>query len=128
MASIALVGCSTGNDKAAAASSTKAAPATAVAFPEPPPYTYEIHGKEIRVSTGSADPHDLLNTYNKVARTLRPTLPEGGYWIGINCTTGGTEKADRRLANGTIAVGQLGKAQIGGLGKFEGVVSGAQCP
>ncbi|RJO69799.1 hypothetical protein D5S18_28275 [Nocardia panacis] len=127
-ASAPLVGCSTTTDRpTATSSSTKTAPTT-TAFPEPPRYTYEIQGQEIRVATVSADPSDLLNTYNKLARTLQSTLADGGYWVRINCASSGTAKADNRLANGTLAVGQLGKAQIGGLGKFEGVVSGTHCP
>ncbi|MEU4340025.1 hypothetical protein AB0H00_01965 [Nocardia sp. NPDC023852] len=129
IAAAALVGCSTNNEPAAApASSTPAAPASSTAFSEPPPYTHEIVGKEIRVSTASADPKDLLDTYYRVARTLRGTLPEGGYWVRINCNTGGTENADHRLANGSIGVGKLGVAEVGGLGGFDGVVPGAHCP
>ncbi|MCU1647136.1 MAG: hypothetical protein JWN03_7411 [Nocardia sp.] len=131
-ATAALAGCSSDDDSKGTpasrpAGTTKAA-ATATGFPEPPPFTYEVQGKEIRVATGSADPTDLVNTYNKVARTLQSSLSEGGYWVRINCTSGGTGKADNRLANGTLAVGQLGKAQIGGLGKFAGVLAGAHCP
>jgi len=129
-ASAVLVGCSTADDKATATTSTKVTPAraTTTAFPEPPPYTYEFKGKAIRVATGSADPTDLLNTYNTVSRTLGPTLAEGGYFVQINCTTGGTAKFDNRLANGTIAIGRLGMAQVGGLGEFEGIISGRHCP
>lgn len=103
------------------------APTTVTTFPEPPAYTVEIDGNQIRVATGSADPTDLLNTYNKVARTLRPTLAEGGYWVRINCVTGGTGRADNRLANGTIGVGKRGIAIIGNFGGFDGVISGATC-
>ncbi|WP_327110776.1 hypothetical protein OHB12_23720 [Nocardia sp. NBC_01730] len=125
----ALAGCSTDKEPAAApASSTPSVRASSVAVSEPPPYTHEIVGKEIRVSTASADPKDLLDTYYKVARTLRGTLPEGGYWVRIYCNTGGIEEADHRLANGSIGVGELGVAQVGGLGGFDGVVPGAHCP
>ncbi|MFC9874858.1 hypothetical protein [Nocardia salmonicida] len=109
-----------------AAVSHTAAPTT-TAFPEPPPYTVEVDGNQIRVATATADPADLLNTYNKVARTLRPTLAEGGYWVRINCVTGGTAKADNRLANGTIGVGKKGMAVIGNFGGFDGVIAGATC-
>ncbi|WP_280273403.1 hypothetical protein [Nocardia wallacei] len=124
-----VVACSSTDSTSAAPSSTKSAPpASATAFPEPPPYTHEVVGKEIRVTTSSADPTDLLNTYNKVARTLRPTLAEGGYWVRINCSTGSTDTYDHRLANGHIGIGKLGIAQTGDLGKFDGAVPSAHCP
>ncbi|WP_328438300.1 hypothetical protein [Nocardia puris] len=121
-------GCSVESEPAAVATSTPAAASTSTAFPEPPPYTHTIEGAEIRVWTSSADPTDLLDTYNHVARTLRSTLAEGGYWVRINCETGGSDTADNRLANGHIGVGRLGIAQTGDLGGFDGVVPGATCP
>ncbi|MGO4616181.1 hypothetical protein AB4305_18045 [Nocardia sp. 2YAB30] len=124
-AAAALVGCSTDKEPAAAAASSTP---SARPISEPPPYTHEIVGKEIRVSTPSADPKDLLDTYYNVARTLRGTLPEGGYSVRIYCNTGGTDEADNRLANGSIGVGELGVAQVGGPGGFDGVVPGAHCP
>lgn len=39
--------------------------------------------------------------------------PDGGYFVSINCSTGGTEMVDNRLANGKFAVGRLGAAQTG---------------
>lgn len=39
--------------------------------------------------------------------------PDGGYFVSINCTTGGSAGADNRLGNGKFAVGQLGAAQTG---------------
>jgi energy-converting hydrogenase Eha subunit B len=38
---------------------------------------------------------------------------DGGYFVRINCSTGGAAKADNRLANGRYAVGRLGAAQTG---------------
>ncbi|MGW4243343.1 hypothetical protein [Nocardia sp. NPDC004722] len=98
---------------------------TMAGFPDPPPYTVDIQGKEIHVTTTSADPTDLLNTYNQLSRTLQPSLPEGAYTIQITCATSGT---DNPLATGTLAFGKQGLAQNGGQGKFEGVTPNAHCP
>ncbi|MER7969119.1 hypothetical protein ABTX35_08985 [Streptomyces sp. NPDC096080] len=38
---------------------------------------------------------------------------EAGYYVMINCSTGGTKSADNRLANGQKAVGRLGEATTG---------------
>lgn len=55
---------------------------------------------------------------------------EGGYWVRINCATGGTAAADRRLANGRFGVGRRGEAATGlKAGRVEfAVVDGAACP
>ncbi len=123
-AATAVAGCTTADQDTAAVTTTQTRPAvTSTTFPEPPPYTHEIRGDQIVVSTSSADPTDLLDTYNTVTRTLVPTLADGGYWVRINCTVTGA-----RLANGHIGVGKLGVAQTGDLGGFDGVVPDAHCP
>jgi hypothetical protein len=38
---------------------------------------------------------------------------DAGYFVEINCSTGGTKGADNRLANGRKAVGTIGKASMG---------------
>ncbi|MFH9823024.1 hypothetical protein [Streptomyces bobili] len=38
---------------------------------------------------------------------------EAGYFVMINCSTGGTAGADNRLANGKKAVGRMGSAATG---------------
>lgn len=53
-----------------------------------------------------------------------------GYTILINCSTGGTKNVDNRLANGTYAIGNFGRATTGlddGEKKFE-PVEGRTCP
>ncbi|GAB2562946.1 hypothetical protein [Nocardia heshunensis] len=126
---VTLAGCSSSNTDQAAPTAkppgTTKSTSTMAGFPEPPPYTVDVQGKEIHVATTSADPTDLLNTYNQVARTLQPSLPEGAYSVQINCATSGTNNL---LATGTLAYGKQGLAQIGGQGKFEGVVPDAHCP
>lgn len=55
---------------------------------------------------------------------------EGGWYVTINCSTGGTDTSDNRLANGRYAVGNLGAAQTGlddGETAFE-TVPDRECP
>ncbi|MFP8960024.1 hypothetical protein ACLIYP_05545 [Streptomyces nanhaiensis] len=55
---------------------------------------------------------------------------EAGYFVLINCTSGGAKAADNRLANGRVAVGKMGAASTGmneGDREFE-PVKGATCP
>ena len=55
---------------------------------------------------------------------------DGGYFVTINCATGGTAKVDNRLANGRYAVGREGEAATGlddGKAEFE-VLPDAACP
>jgi hypothetical protein len=55
---------------------------------------------------------------------------EAGYFVYINCSTGGTAGADNRLANGRYAKGNIGVATTGlndGDKEFE-PVEGRDCP
>lgn len=55
---------------------------------------------------------------------------EAGYYVEINCSTGGAKAADNRLANGRKAIGRMGAAATGlkdGQSEFE-PVRGAKCP
>lgn len=38
---------------------------------------------------------------------------DDGYFVRINCSVGGTEHVDNRLANGKFAVGRIGAARTG---------------
>ncbi|MER5991551.1 hypothetical protein [Streptomyces viridosporus] len=38
---------------------------------------------------------------------------EAGYTVQINCSTGGTDSVDNRLANGQYAIGRIGQASTG---------------
>lgn len=55
---------------------------------------------------------------------------DGGYFVEINCSTGGTAAVDNRLANGKFAVGRLGAAQVGlpAGGHEFAAVEGRTCP
>lgn len=55
---------------------------------------------------------------------------DDGYFVLINCSTGGTKGSDNRLGNGKFAIGNIGKARTG---LEEGVVEvqvndGRTCP
>ncbi|WP_206337338.1 hypothetical protein [Streptomyces sp. Z26] len=55
---------------------------------------------------------------------------DAGYYIGINCNSGGSAAADNRLANGRKAVGSIGAAVTGmndGDIEYE-AVEGRTCP
>lgn len=55
---------------------------------------------------------------------------DGGYFVIVNCATGGTKARDQRLANGRYAVGHEGEAATGlddGKSEFE-VLPDAECP
>ncbi|SIJ38966.1 Uncharacterised protein [Mycobacteroides abscessus subsp. bolletii] len=55
---------------------------------------------------------------------------DNGYFVRINCSSGGTRSVDNRLANGKFAVGSIGGLRTGlKAGAYELTpVAGAQCP
>lgn len=55
---------------------------------------------------------------------------EGGYFVSINCSTGGTAAADHRLGNGVISVGKMGAARTGFIRDGFNIkpLAGATCP
>ncbi|MGW3711359.1 hypothetical protein ACWDN6_14575 [Streptomyces albogriseolus] len=85
--------------------------------PEPaadaPPYTITEQDdtgnqRTVRVEVKTAD--RIEDVFNTVADTLDD---EGGWFVEINCSTGGTKSADNRLGNGKKAVGATGAAATG---------------
>ncbi|MFJ3867896.1 hypothetical protein [Streptomyces nigra] len=60
----------------------------------------------VEVKTGKA----LRAVFDDVAAKL---TEDAGYFVQINCATGGTSKVDNRLANGRKAVGNIGAASTG---------------
>ncbi|GAA2457024.1 hypothetical protein [Streptomyces macrosporus] len=69
----------------------------------------------------------LKTIFEDVAKDL---TEEAGYFITINCASGGSDAADNRLANGRKAVGAMGAAATGmdeGATEYE-PVKGATCP
>lgn len=54
---------------------------------------------------------ELTAIMNELQRTYAGQ--DGGYFVQINCSAGGTEAADNRLANGKFAVGKIGALRTG---------------
>lgn len=52
----------------------------------------------------------LRAVFDSVTKSL---TEEAGYYIMINCSTGGTEDVDNRLGNGQYAIGRMGAATTG---------------
>lgn len=70
---------------------------------------------------------DLEAVFNDVAQTF---TDEGGYFVQINCSTGGTHDVDHRLANGKKAIGNMGEVRTDlkdGQTEFE-ALDGKDCP
>ncbi|MYU21207.1 hypothetical protein [Streptomyces sp. SID8352] len=81
--------------------------------------------RTVRVEVDSTT--GLRQVFDDVAAKL---TDEAGWFVQINCSTGGTEKVDNRLANGRKAVGRIGAATTGLKdGDIEfATVDGRSCP
>lgn len=114
---LALVSCSSDD------SDSKSTPAA-------PDYKITKQGKSgnsrnVEVSVDSTK--DLEAVFNAVVEDL---TDEAGYFVYINCSSGGTDTVDNRLANGKLARGTMGQAATGlddGATEFE-TVKGKTCP
>lgn len=62
----------------------------------------------VTVEVDSAE--NLESVFAAVADTF---TEEAGYFVLVNCSTGGTPSADNRLANGRMAIGNRGVAATG---------------
>ncbi|WP_275463363.1 hypothetical protein [Streptomyces noursei] len=108
-----------------ACSSSDAKPAA-----DTPPYKItrqDTSGNQRRVSVEVTNTKDLRAVFDDVAGKLDD---DAGWFVEINCKTGGTSKADNRLANGKKAVGSIGAATTGledGKTEYE-ANKGATCP
>ena len=81
--------------------------------------------RRIVLEVDSADKAEAA--FNDITGSL---TDDAGYIIQINCSTGGTDSVDNRLANGRYAIGGIGQATTGltnGESEFE-LVDGATCP
>ncbi|MFJ7337867.1 hypothetical protein ACIQUU_32040 [Streptomyces sp. NPDC101116] len=81
--------------------------------PAAPPYKItqqEDSGNQRTVRVEVESSKDLRAVFDDVADKL---TDEAGYFVEINCQTGGTGKSDNRLANGKKAVGTVGAASTG---------------
>ncbi|MEV0982341.1 hypothetical protein [Streptomyces sp. NPDC049915] len=98
--------------------------------PAAPPYKItkqDTSGNQRQVTVEVSSTKDLRAVFDDVADKL---TDEAGYFVQINCTTGGTKAADNRLANGKKAVGPVGAASTGlddGKTEYE-AQAGAKCP
>ncbi|MFF9284853.1 hypothetical protein [Streptomyces griseosporeus] len=98
--------------------------------PAAPPYKItkqDASGNQRQVTVEVTSTKDLRAVFDDVADKL---TDDAGYFVEINCATGGTAKADNRLANGKKAVGNIGAAATGlddGKTQFE-EQPGAKCP
>lgn len=64
--------------------------------------------RNVVVEVGSTK--NLRAVFDAVTDSL---TEEAGYYIMINCSTGGTKGVDNRLANGQYAIGRMGTATTG---------------
>lgn len=116
---LALTACGSSDDKA----DSKPAPA---------PITYKIakqdtSGNQRQVTVEVPTAKGLRAVFDVVTDKLKG---DAGYFVSINCTTGGSKASDNRLANGRYARGNTGVATTGlkdGEKEFE-TVEGATCP
>ncbi|GGQ38518.1 hypothetical protein ACFFKE_32355 [Streptomyces mutabilis] len=97
---------------------------------KPPAYTV-VDRKEAGHSRQITIEVDTTNDLRAVFEdSIKDLTENAGYTILINCSTGGTESVDNRLANGNYAIGNYGTAATGlddGEKKFE-LVEGRSCP
>ncbi|MDK1471871.1 hypothetical protein QNO07_00255 [Streptomyces sp. 549] len=78
-----------------------------------PEYTTVQHddsGNQRTVIVEVDSTNRLRPVFDHVAEGL---TEEAGYYIMINCSTGGTDTVDNRLANGLKAIGPIGAATTG---------------
>ena len=70
----------------------------------------DTSGNTRNVTVEVATTKNLRAVFDAVTNDLDD---EAGYWVVINCSTGGTKSVDNRLANGKYAVGRMGAAATG---------------
>ncbi|MDX3068241.1 hypothetical protein PV518_39820 [Streptomyces sp. ND04-05B] len=70
----------------------------------------EKHGNKRTVVVEVDTTKNLRAVFDAVTEKL---TDEAGYYVMINCSTGGTKDLDNRLANGQKAVGNMGAATTG---------------
>lgn len=96
----------------------------------PPAYTVtkqDTEGNKRTIEVQVDTTKDLKAVFDDVVSGLKD---EAGYYVMLNCSTGGTAKADNRLANGQYANGSMGAATTGldeGTTEFD-TNDGATCP
>ncbi|UIX33558.1 hypothetical protein [Streptomyces sp. GQFP] len=114
----ALTACSSGDDS----SSDKAADVPAYEITK-----QDTSGNQRTVTVEVKTTKGLRAVFDDVAGKLHE---DAGYFVEINCATGGTASVDNRLANGRKAVGNIGAASTGlddGKTEYE-AQEGRTCP
>ncbi|RMB83661.1 hypothetical protein [Streptomyces shenzhenensis] len=95
-----------------------------------PPYKItrqDKSGNQRQVTVEVTSTKDLRAVFDDVTAKL---TDDAGWFVEINCSTGGTAGADNRLANGKKAVGNIGAASTGlddGKTEYE-ANEGRSCP
>ncbi|MFH9430248.1 hypothetical protein ACH4JZ_18395 [Streptomyces sp. NPDC017615] len=87
----------------------------------------DTSGNQRRVTVEVGSTKDLRAVFDDVAGKF---TDDAGYFVEINCKSGGTATVDNRLANGKKAVGRMGAATTGlddGKTEYEALPS-ATCP
>ncbi|MBX7431128.1 hypothetical protein JDV09_03235 [Mycobacterium sp. Y57] len=123
VAAVLLGGCGTpqGGDGRSSPSSTGIAA---------PPYRVERSAQDtLRVFVDQLYSPSELDSIVAELQQQYADQPDG-YFVQINCSTGGTESSDNRLANARFAVGAIGAARLGladGAREFK-PLTGVKCP
>lgn len=92
---------------------TSTGPANAKASPTAPPYKVVDQDTSGHRRTIVVEVRTTKNLRDVFASTVRGLEDEAGYTVLINCSTGGTDDVDNRLANGSYAIGNMGEATTG---------------
>lgn len=95
------------------------------------PYTItEMDKNSVDVTVDAVDLPALQFVFDKISSELARKYDEGGWTIAFNCSTGGGEGFDNRIANGKFAIDRFGYAKMGlDLGETELVIlPSASCP
>ena len=85
--------------------------AVSLALEEPIPHSIEIVDSRAVIWIDQA--LTIQQAWILVGELAETGLPEGGYFIEINCQSGGTASADNRQANGKLSVGEKGRQEVG---------------
>ncbi|MET7450670.1 hypothetical protein ABZT03_02015 [Streptomyces sp. NPDC005574] len=101
-ATAALTACSSSDDSSDSKAAAKV-PSYAIT-------KQDTSGNQRTVTVEVKSTEGLRTVFDDVAGKL---TEDAGYFVEINCATGGTGTSDNRLANGKKAVGNIGAASTG---------------
>lgn len=129
-----VAGCGGGDEARQRALDTLSARSSTISPVAAPPYRLEVGelgGKpsDLAAYVDQLYPADQLEAIVAELQQKYSDKPDG-YFVRINCTSGGTTEVDNRLANGKFAVGPIGAARTGldqGHHEFQTLL-GKKCP